>query len=128
MAKFVVDTSAYSQFTRGDTSLLSWFTAQNQIIMPLIALAELKSGFANGKRVTQNLELLGRFLVSPNVQVLIPDFLTVDFYADIYAELRRTGKVLGANDIWIAALCRQHGLALLTTDNDFKHVPGLKLL
>jgi tRNA(fMet)-specific endonuclease VapC len=32
------------------------------------------------------------------------------------------------NDVWIAALCRQHGLPLLSRDRHFDVVPGIKRL
>lgn len=32
------------------------------------------------------------------------------------------------NDIWIAALCKQHGFALATRDQGFQHVLGLEVI
>ena len=32
------------------------------------------------------------------------------------------------NDFWIAALCIQHGLPLLTNDKGFDNIPGLTVI
>jgi predicted nucleic acid-binding protein len=50
---------------------------------------------------------------------------TTIWYADIRAELKRAGKPIPTNDLWIAALCRQHNLPLLSRDRHFDQVPGL---
>jgi tRNA(fMet)-specific endonuclease VapC len=42
------------------------------------------------------------------------------------AELKRAGTPIPTNDLWIAALCRQHDLPLLSRDRHFDRVPGLR--
>ena len=51
---------------------------------------------------------------------------TSRFYADIRHELRLAGQPIPENDLWIAALARQHGLTLLSNDAHFDHLSGLK--
>jgi tRNA(fMet)-specific endonuclease VapC len=41
------------------------------------------------------------------------DETTAERYAEIREELRRKGRPIPANDLWIAALARQHALPLL---------------
>jgi predicted nucleic acid-binding protein len=41
-------------------------------------------------------------------------------------ELKRMGKPIPANDLWIAALCRQHSFPLSSRDRHFDVVPGIK--
>jgi len=49
-------------------------------------------------------------------------------YAQIRAELKRRGQLIGSNDMLIAAHARCLGLILVTNNTDeFSHVPGLKL-
>lgn len=38
------------------------------------------------------------------------------------------GVAIQQNDIWIAALCKQHGFALATRDQGFQHVLGLEIV
>ena len=51
---------------------------------------------------------------------------TTHYYAEIVLELKRKGKPIPTNDLWIAALCRQHGLPLLSRDLHFDSVAGIK--
>ncbi len=63
-----------------------------------------------------------------NVDVLPVTNLTASLYARIYAQLRRAGKQIPTNDIWIAACALEHNLPLDTTDAHFALVPGLRLV
>lgn len=47
--------------------------------------------------------------------------------ADLDRSLRATGKTLPLMDIFIATVCLRHHFALLTLDEHFRAVPGLKL-
>ena len=93
----------------------------------MIVFAELLGGFAAGTRAPRNRERLARFMASPRVQLLKPDEKTAEHYADVYATLRRQGTPIPSNDLWIAALARQHRLPLFSFDAHFSAVPGLTL-
>ncbi|HEV8045487.1 MAG TPA: PIN domain-containing protein [Rubrobacter sp.] len=41
--------------------------------------------------------------------------------------MRRIGRPIPENDIWIAATALQHGLVLVTRDSHFEHVEGLRV-
>ena len=47
-------------------------------------------------------------------------------YAQVRMELKRAGTPIPSNDVWIAALCRQHSLPLLSRDSHFEWVKGLR--
>ena len=49
-------------------------------------------------------------------------------YAEVRSELKRSRHPIPGNDIWIAALARQHSLPLLSRDKHFDFVPRLKRL
>lgn len=53
---------------------------------------------------------------------------TTHRYAAINLELRQIRKPIPTNDLWIAALCRQHSLSILSKDQHFDFVPGNKRL
>jgi tRNA(fMet)-specific endonuclease VapC len=49
-------------------------------------------------------------------------------YGVIRAELERSGRMIGSNDLWIAAHAKAEGLTLVTNNqNEFRRVSGLKL-
>ncbi len=123
---FVIDTNVYSGFLRGERGCVAALRAAHEIHLPLIVLAELLAGFAAGTRVQRNRHQLAQFMASPRVHLLKPDEKTAQHYADIFARLRRRGTPIPTNDLWIAALARQHRLPLLSGDAHFSAVDGLE--
>lgn len=53
---------------------------------------------------------------------VVLDEETAERYAMILGTLRKKGRPIPTNDIWIAACAMQHGAKLLTTDRHFSHV------
>lgn len=49
------------------------------------------------------------------------------FYSDIRLQLKRDGKPIPENDLWIAAVCMEHNLPLATADGHFDFVEGLRI-
>jgi predicted nucleic acid-binding protein len=47
-------------------------------------------------------------------------------YADIVRDLRSRGRILSQVDMMLAALARETGATLLTTDRDFEALPDLR--
>jgi predicted nucleic acid-binding protein len=123
----VLDTNAYSDFFRGVPSRVAVIRSAEGIHVPLIALGELRAGFAAGNRNLQNIAALERFLAKPRVSVLLPHEATTEEYARIFLQLRKKGVAIPTNDLWIAALAVQHGLDLCTSDAHFREVDGLRL-
>jgi predicted nucleic acid-binding protein len=115
-------------FCRGEARAIEVFKGASTLVIPLVVLAELRAGFAHGQKRDQNEQLLTRFLASARVEVLSPDEQTTHFYADLYAGLRRRGRPIPTNDLWIAALCVQHDLVLFDRDSHFDEVARLARL
>jgi predicted nucleic acid-binding protein len=124
---FTLDTSAYSAFNRGDKRLREWFTSDNDIVVPIIVIGELRAGFVAGNKRKKNEELLQRFLDSPNVYVQTITDKTTVIYSQIYLSLRQKGKPIGTNDMWIAAIALEMDNELLTLDEAFSYIPDLML-
>lgn len=50
-------------------------------------------------------------------------------HAEIWAELEKDGKLIGAHDLWIAATALSHGMEVATANTrDFERVPGLNVV
>lgn len=64
-------------------------------------------------------------ILEAEMEVLAVTAATSRFYAAVREELRALGRPIPENDVWIAALAREHGLALLSRDSHFDFVPGL---
>lgn len=123
--KLLLDTNRYTDFCKGIPDAVSVVTAAEQVFLPFIALAELRAGFRAGTKGRRNEDVLSRFLLSPRVGVLYPDDATTQTYAGLFVQLRRQGTPIPTNDIWIAALALQHGLALHSRDAHFDALPQL---
>ena len=128
MTALVIDTNAYSGFMRGEQRALRVLRAAHEIHFPLIVLAELLAGFAAGARPQKNREELARFMASPRVHLMKPDEKTAQHYADVFVALRKLRMPIPTNDLWIAALARQHRMPLLSFDAHFGAIPGIVLV
>jgi predicted nucleic acid-binding protein len=126
--KLALDTNAYRALSEGDPQLAEDMRRAEAIGLPIIVLGELRFGFMHGSKLRQNTEILERFLATPRVQILHLNEQTTRVFGETATLLRRAGIVIQQNDIWIAALCKQHGFALATRDQGFQNVLGLELV
>jgi predicted nucleic acid-binding protein len=126
--KLALDTNAYKALSEGDPRLAEDVRRAETVGLPIVVLGELWFGFMNGSKLRQNTETLERFLATPRVQILQLDEHTARMFGEIATLLRRAGIAIQQNDIWIAALCKQHGFALATRDQGFQHVLGLDVI
>ena len=126
MRPIVIDTNAYTAFKRGEAAIVSVLQHAPVIIVCATVLGELLGGFAAGQRQSANRSELTKFLNVPRVKVVASTAATADLYALVYAALRRKGKPIPTNDLWIAASSLEHGAALLTLDAHFQSIDGLR--
>lgn len=122
MSSLCLDTSAYSNFRRGNEELAALLDQAELVGVPTVALGELRAGFLLGGRRKRNERDLDLFLDNPVVQVLPVDSETSRQYAEIVAELRKAGTPVPTNDIWIAATAARNGSTVLTCDDHFERI------
>ena len=123
--RILLDTSAYSALYRGDTAVLAVLQRSELVGIPVVVLGELHSGFRQGKRRTENEAQLAKFLERPSIRVLDITVDTAVHYAEVDVYLRKKGRPIPRNDVWIAASAFEHGLELLTLDEHFREIPLL---
>lgn len=124
----LIDTNIYSHALRGDDDVVAVLRRVEEIGFSVISIGELLSGFKGGSREQKNRAELGRFLDSARVVIYPVDEDTSEYYAEIINNLRKIGKPVPTNDIWIAAVAFQNGLKLFTKDAHFRDIPGLFLV
>ncbi len=122
MSVYCLDTSAYSNFRRGNEEVAGLLDRAELVGVPTITLGELRTGFLLGSRREQNEIELQAFLDNPAVEIFQVDPETSRHYAEIVAELRSAGEPVPTNDIWIAAAAARNGTAVLTCDDHFKRI------
>jgi tRNA(fMet)-specific endonuclease VapC len=123
--RLALDTNAYGAAARGEARFVALTRRAHRIYLPFVVVGELRAGFAAGTLGRQNEAVLAQFLGTPRVSVLYADDQTTHHYAQLFAQLRRQGRPIPTNDLWIAALVIQHDLSLLTNDEHFSHLPQL---
>lgn len=97
------------------------------VVVPLTALGELYAGAFMSARREVNVRVIDDFIQGRTI--LTPDRETARHYGALRARLRGTAPgVAKLNDLWIAALCLQHALPLLTNDRGFDTIEGLTVL
>ena len=122
----ILDTNALSAVADDDPAAVRAFNEADSIELPVVVLGEYRFGIAFSRKRNDYEDWLSRLL--PTSQVLDIDEQTTHHYAEVRSELKRTGTPIPSNDAWIAALCRQRSLPLLSRDRHFDAVRGVKRL
>ena len=120
----ILDTNALSAAADRDPAALEVVAEAQRLAVPVIVLGEYRLGIAQSRRRTEYENWLREWLGT--VTVLDIDDETTLHYAAIGLELKKSGKPIPVNDLWIAALCRQHSLPLISRDRHFDVVKGLE--
>lgn len=123
--KLLLDTNVYSALFRGHEVVADRVRRADQVLLSAIVAGELLFGFRNGSRFEANRRDLEDFLSMPYVHLLPVTFDTADRYGLIFAALRRKGRPIPSNDIWIAAHAMESGAELLSFDQHFEEIDGL---
>ena len=126
----LIDTSILIQYERGHLNLephLARGGEEEEFFLSVVTASELLHGVHRAvppevrmKRSAFVEGLLERFPLLPL------DLATARVHAMVWAELARAGKMIGPNDLWIAATALAHGLTMVTANvREFDRVPGL---
>ncbi len=125
--RVAVDTSYVVDLLRGNHGNALRLAACERVYLSLFVLAELRAGCLASRHGAGNEQLLRRFQMQPNVELLLPDSGTADHFAQLWLQLQKAGTPIPTHDVWIAALALQHQLVLLTGDAHFARIPQLVL-
>lgn len=123
--KVLLDTNAYTALLRGHAGVADRVRKAEQVLVSTIVTGELLFGFRNGTRYDANRRELEDFLANPYVNLLPVTLVTAERFGRVAAALRKKGRPLPTNDIWIAAHAMQTGAELLSFDQHFGEVDGL---
>ena len=122
----ILDTNALSAIADGEASAMEIAARASRVALPVIVLGEYRLGISQSRH-RAIYESWFREWISA-VAVLDIDEETTHSYAAIGMELKKKGRPIPSNDLWIAAACRQYSLPLLSRDTHFDLVPGLRRL
>ena len=122
----ILDTNGLSAVAEGDPAIEPLLKKASQIAIPVIVLGEYRYGISQSRDRKRYEQWLGEYL--PAFLSLNVDEQTTISYAAVRSELKKSGTAIPSNDVWIAALCRQHSLPLVSRDRHFDLVTGIERL
>ena len=124
--RLILDTNALSAAAEEHPGLIKILAGAQQLALPVVVIGEYRYGISQSRhRARYRRWLEGLITDCAVLDITEP---TTHHYAAINVELRQTGKPIPTNDLWIAALCRQHDLPLLSRDRHFDAVSGIQRL
>jgi predicted nucleic acid-binding protein len=122
----ILDTNGLSALAEGESALTSILHEAAQVAIPVIVLGEYRYGISQSRYRKHYEHWLSEYLSS--FRILDVDERTTVSYSAVRTDLKRAGTPIPSNDVWIAALCRQHSLPLVSRDRHFDAVPGITRL
>lgn len=120
----ILDTNAISDWCDADKGLLRVLPKDRPIYLPVIVIGEYRFGIKAARDHAVRCQWMDA--VEASVVVLHVDTETAHMYGEVREELRKAKNPIPENDIWIAALARQHHLPLLSRDAHFDKVSGIR--
>ena len=129
MKTALLDTNIVSAFMRGNPQVIrkieEYLERYNTLTISVITYYEIMRGIKALSSETK-VKAFHEFMSACNIEEL--DLLIADKAADIYDELRKTGKLVEDADILIAATAMKHGMVVVTDNTQhFKRIKGLKV-
>ena len=124
--RLAVDTNAVIAYREGIEAVCAFVDGADHLVVPAAVLGELLFGALNSAHRQKNEKAVKAFL---SQSVLAPvDESIATRYAHIRYDLKKIGRPIPENDLWIAATCLELETGLLTSDRHFDCVEGLEVL
>ncbi|MBI2580289.1 PIN domain-containing protein [Candidatus Woesearchaeota archaeon] len=99
---------------------------ETSLLIAAPSLMELWSGAHFAKASTAEKEKIAA--LAESFEVLPLDASSAKEAGEIEADLLARGVTIQAEDVMIAGIARLHGQKVVTRDNDYVRIPGLKIL
>src|SRR5947199_3352827 len=130
---FLLDTNEFSDLMREHPTIEARIAAlsddDDSVIICPVVRGEILYGVArlpHGKRRTDLKSKADKLFASVPCEV-IPE-AAGDHYANAKIASQSRGLTLDENDLWLAATALAAGAVLVTRDNDFQQIDGLKVI
>lgn len=124
--KYLLDTNIVIALFAGDPNVQAYVHSAEEIFLSSVVLGELYYGAANSSRPEPNTRAIER--LAQSCTTLPIDTRTAIEYAQIRLNLKKRGRPIPENDIWLAACALQHGVALVSRDRHFESVDSIEVV
>ncbi len=121
--EYLLDSNIVIDLFRGNQHTISRIQQIKEIKIPVIVIGELYYGANKSNQTPKRLQEIAQ--LEKLVSILNVTKTTARSYGEIKDQIRLKGKPIPENDIWIAALAKEHNLTLLTQDNHFENIDGI---
>lgn len=124
---YLFDTNIIIGFLKNEENIVNKLKSESSINVSVVTIGEMFYGANNSNNSSKNLKLYSEFFKYCNVFEISEK--TAEYYADIRFELKKIGKPIPENDIWIAAIAKENDLIIVTRDkhlNDIEFIPTEK--
>ncbi len=121
--KHLLDTNLVIGLLGGNEEAKRRMERVEEAFVSSIVIGELFFGAYKSARPDENVAKVLDFAGS--LPVLECNSGTARYYGQIKSGLYGKGRPIPENDIWNAAIARQHGLTILSRDEHFKGIPEL---
>ena len=122
----VLDTNVITKLLDKDSAAISLVQKIDKLFTSVIVTGELYFAAANSTRREANFQKIFEALSCMDI-IPIDDAVCMS-YAEIKLELKRKGKLIPDNDIWIAACACVHDLSVATFDRHFFEISQIELV
>ena len=120
-----LDTNIVIKLFKNDPHITKLLSSNTVICLPAPVAAELLFAARNSARQVENLKTYNEFIEACTVLNITKE--TANQYSLIRLELKRKGMPIPENDLWIASVCVEHKIPLITDDAHFDNIDGLKM-
>jgi tRNA(fMet)-specific endonuclease VapC len=124
--KILLDTNIVSALFKGDLSVINGIDAASEIYIPVIVIGELYYGAEYSTQAIKNKTNIVE--LTQLYEILPVNTETAKIYGALKTTLRNQGTPIPENDIWIAALSKQHDLDLISRDKHFTNLTDISLI
>jgi len=124
--RLAVDSNAVIAYREGVPEVCSLIEGADIILFPVTVLGELLYGAVNSARPQENEQAARKFLAHSFLVPIDEDIAAR--YAMVRFKLKKMGRPIPENDLWIAAACLELDVALLSQDTHFEYVSDLQVV
>jgi tRNA(fMet)-specific endonuclease VapC len=122
---YLLDTNIVIELFAQIPSTIALIDALGAVSSCDIVLGELYYGAYNSERQKTNLQSIERFAAL--FPIIGTDPTTANIYGQLKSGLKAVGKPAPDNDIWVAAIAKQHDFSVVTRDRHFSNMAGVRV-
>ena len=121
--RFLFDTNIIIGFLKNEDIIVNNIKEEEIINVSVITVGEMFFGANNSERSDRNTTVYKEFF--EYCEIFKVTEKTAEYYAKLRYKLKKIGKPIPENDIWIAAIAKENDMTIVTRD---KHLLGINFI